>query len=592
MPEITEQIKERLGVAEIIGEYLKLERAGLNYKALCPFHNEKTPSFMVNTEKNFWYCFGCQKGGDIFSFVMEMEGLEFREALERLAEKAGIEVPRFQKINKEEKGKKQRLHEILEWATKFYQHQLHQSSSAEKILKYLKERGINDKQISNFRIGYAPDGWRNLLNFLLQKKYSLEDIDATGLLVRKENSRGNSVDDFYDRFRDRIIFPVIDINGKVIGYSARVSPGGNEKNAKYVNTSQTEVYDKSRVLYGLYQAKTEIKKQNCAIAVEGNLDVISSFVMGVENTIAISGTAFTVEHAKIIKRYAEKIKLCFDMDEAGQNAMKKSVRICLEEGMEVEIITLPEGVKDVNDLLKNQQIQEWRNLSKNSKEVVSYFFETILSKYDRNESLGRKRIAHELLNVIKFISDPIEQSYWLKKLSSVVEVDEERLTQILEKVNIKESNSEKEESNSNVKKTNSSQQSKLKREILQERLLGIFGLYKMELSETINGISDSFFDEKYQKLFDFLKNGESSGELNVFETSVRYSFDEKEGFVENEVEFQKEANLLINEIRYEKNKELLRKIEWDIKKAQETGDEETEDLLLKEFQRITEENNQ
>ncbi len=592
MPEVTDQIKERLGVAEVIGEYLKLEKAGSNYKALCPFHNEKTPSFMVNTEKNFWYCFGCQKGGDIFSFVMEMEGLEFREALERLADKAHVEIPRFQKVDKKEKGRKQRLFEILDWATKFYQHQLHQSSNTGKIVEYLKKRGIDDNQTANFRIGYAPDGWRNLLSFLLQKGYNLGDINATGLLVQKENSPESSSESFYDRFRDRIIFPVIDVNGKIVGYSARVAPGGDEKSAKYVNTPQTEIYDKSKVLYGLYQAKTEIKKQNCAIAVEGNLDVVASFVAGIENTIAISGTALTEEHAKIIKRYAEKVKLCFDMDEAGQNAMKKSTKTCLEAGLEVEIITMPDGVKDVNDLVTENRGKEWVELTENSREVLDYFFTSISEKYNRDESSGRKKIAHELLNVIKDIADPIEQSYWLKKLSSLVEVDEERLTQVLEKVKVKESILEKRETKSNVKESNPDEKGKTRIDVLQERLLGIFGLYTNELSKESDNIGDDFFEDRYKETWKALKDGKRNlfeEELNKFETAVKYSFDEKEGFTENEIDSQKEWKILVEEVEKARNKEALKKIAWDIKRAQEVGDEETEDLLLQEFQRLSSE---
>ncbi|MDA3815114.1 MAG: DNA primase [Patescibacteria group bacterium] len=586
MPEVTDQIKERLGVAEVIGEYLKLDKAGSNYKALCPFHNEKTPSFMVNTEKNFWYCFGCQKGGDVFSFVMEMEGLEFREVLERLAERTGVEIPRFQKLDKKEKGRKQRLFEILEWATKFYQHQLYQSKGAEKIIEYLKKRGINDEQIANFRIGFAPNGWRNLLNFLLQKGYNLNDINATGLLVEKNGSQEN----FYDRFRNRIIFPVIDISGRTVGYSARIVPGEDEKSAKYVNTSQTEIYDKSRILYGLYQAKTEIKKQNFAIVVEGNVDVISSFVVGVPNIIAISGTALTAEHAKIIKRYTEKVKLCFDMDEAGQNAMRKSVKTCLEEGLEVEIIIMPEGVKDVNDLLVENRGEEWKELTEKSRDVLDYLFESVSSKYDKNKPSGKKKIAHDLLNVIKDIADPIEQNYWLKKLSNLVEVGEEQLTQVLEKVNVKESISEKKEVNSNVKDLHSSEKSKSRIEILQERLLGVFSLGLNELSGEAEKIGKDFFEEKYQEIWEALKRKEKSlfeEDLNRFETAVCYSFDKKEGFIENEIDFQKECKMLIDEITKEKNRRKLKKITWDIKRAQELGDEDTEDLLLREFQSLS-----
>ena len=204
MADAVEQVKERLNVSELIGEYLKLEKAGTNYKALCPFHNEKTPSFMVNAERNFWYCFGCQKGGDIFSFLMEIEGLEFREALERLAERTGVDLPKFQKVDPEEKSQKQKLYEILELSGKFYQHQFEKAKKAKPIKKYLKERAIKPAQSKNFRIGFAPDGWSNLLNFLLSRKHNLADIARSGLLGQKDGTSGASQRDYYDRFRNRI----------------------------------------------------------------------------------------------------------------------------------------------------------------------------------------------------------------------------------------------------------------------------------------------------------------------------------------------------------------------------------------------------
>ena len=226
-----EEIKNRLNIVDVLGEYIRLDKAGANFRAVCPFHNEKTPSFMVSEEKQIWHCFGCGKGGDIFGFVMEMEGLEFREALRLLAEKAGIQLKSY---NSKETEKKNRTLEILELATKFYEVQLWKGDGKVKILKYLRERGLRDQTIKEFRLGYAPRGWRNVLIFLTKRGYKIEEIAKTGLLVQKTTNSGQrtaSSDNYYDRFRDRIIFPIADYSRKIVGYSARVAPGGDESQA-------------------------------------------------------------------------------------------------------------------------------------------------------------------------------------------------------------------------------------------------------------------------------------------------------------------------------------------------------------------------
>ncbi|HLN18572.1 MAG TPA: CHC2 zinc finger domain-containing protein, partial [Patescibacteria group bacterium] len=267
-----EEIKSRLNIIDVLGEYIRLEKAGSNYRALCPFHNEKSPSFMVSEERQMWKCFGCQKGGDIFSFVMEIEGLEFRDALKQLAEKAGIKLAGYDPKKIEVKN---RTLEILELVTKWYEYQLWKGPGKIKILKYLRERGLNDETIKEFRLGYAPKGWRNILTFLLSRGFKADEIKKTGLLVEKKDTQisnsqfpiSNKIPNlnsqntkYYDRFRERIMFPISDYSGKVVGYSARVAPGGDESQAKYVNTPETEVYHKSNILYGLDKAKSNIKE--------------------------------------------------------------------------------------------------------------------------------------------------------------------------------------------------------------------------------------------------------------------------------------------------------------------------------------------
>jgi len=439
-----EQIKDRLGVAEVIGEYVKLEKAGVNYKALCPFHNEKTPSFTVNTERNFWYCFGCQEGGDIFNFVQKIEGLDFREALEKLASRANVELPRYNPQAKKEKSQKQKALEVLELTTRIYQQQLIKNKKSPEVLKYLKSRGFTKESITDFKIGYAPAGWRTVLDYLIKKDFKLDDIRNTGLIIQRGSGNAQSAENYYDRFRDRIMFPVIDINGKTIGYSARVAPENNnsssaneqaEKKAKYINSPQSLVYDKSKVLYGLYQARQSIRQTGYVILVEGNADVVLSHSIGVKNVVAVSGTALTEEQVKLLKRYTNKVMLSFDMDGAGQKATKKSIKVCLQNDLQVKIILLDKQYKDVGDVVQSHP-EEWRKFIQQAVPIMEYYFQNVFQTYDVDDIQGKKVIVEELLNIIKDIASPIEQAYWLKKLSLKSQTDENLLTNELEKVKL------------------------------------------------------------------------------------------------------------------------------------------------------------
>jgi DNA primase len=428
-----EEIKSRLNIVDVLGEYLRLDKTGTNYRALCPFHNEKSPSFMVSEEKQIWHCFGCQKGGDIFSFVMEIEGLEFRDAMRQLAEKAGVEL---RVVAPGMLEKKNRTTEILELATKFYEIQLWKGAGKEKIVSYLKERGLTEETIKLFRLGYAPNGWRNILEFLTKRGFSVEEIEKTGLLVRKDSASGqnNAETKFYDRFRDRIIFPICDYSGRVLGYSARVAPGGDESQAKYVNSPETEVYHKSKALYGIDKAKGEIKQKDFVLLVEGNMDVIAASQAGIKNVVAVSGTALALAQLDTLKRYTKNLKMLFDMDSAGEAATKKSIKLCLEKNISVQIVELPFG-KDAADLAKNNP-EKLREAIESSKSAMEYLYDKAFSAHDKDAAEGKKKISEELMEMVESLSSEVEKSHWVKKIAQGLDAPESALTDMLKKTKL------------------------------------------------------------------------------------------------------------------------------------------------------------
>ena len=587
-----EQIKERLGVAEIVGEYVKLEKSGINYKACCPFHNEKTPSFTVNTERNFWYCFGCQEGGDIFTFIQKIEGLEFREVLERLAERANVELPKFNNQKyKEERSQKQKVLDILDLTSNIYQQLLIKGKKSKELLEYLKERGLTGKLIKEFRIGYAPDSWRAVLTYLLKKQHQLDDIEKTGLIIARQDRNICDSSNYYDRFRDRITFPIIDANGRVIGFSARTVPGDNEsgnneseKTAKYINSPQSIIYDKSSVLYGLYQAKKAIRSSGYTIVVEGQMDVVLSHRADVKNIVAVSGTALTDEQVKILKRYTDKIKLSFDMDGAGQKATKKSIQVCLRNDMQVKIILLPNEYKDVGETVVQNE-NAWKKAVQEAIPVMEYYFKTIFEEYNTEDIQDKKIIIRELLNIIKDIADPIEQAYWLKKLAMRTQTDEFLLTDLIEKVKLKRrenvdglavkvASNSGDKKGKKIKKTrNSSRHSKL-----QCRLLGLMISFSKELKSRIEELEKAnFFSGKMLKIFKIIKEGGSLGEyekgVNECVAKLMYK-DNENDLVEVEINPIKEWEIIIGELSELDKKIKIKEIELALRQAEENDDEQ------------------
>ena len=596
----TDEIKSKLSVEEVISGYLQLQRAGRNLKANCPFHNEKTPSFMVSPERQMWHCFGCDEGGDIFSFVMKIEGLEFRDALKLLAEKAGVEL-KSSDYKSGDGGRKKRALEVVEVSRKFYEECL-KIKTGKKAFEYLLERGLSKNTIVKFQLGYAPDSWDLLSKFLQKKGYKENEIFAAGMMVKKD--RGG----YYDRFRGRIMFPINNVSGQTVGFSSRVMPGQDESQAKYINTPETVLYNKSQILYGLDKAKMAIRKNDLAILVEGNMDVIASFQAEVENVVASSGTALTAEQIRIIKRYTDNVAFSFDLDSAGIKAANRGIEIALAEGMNIQVITIPEG-KDPADCVKSNPAL-WKEAVKNPKQIMEFYFDSVFTKYDATKIEDKKKIAAELLNIITKISNKIEQSHYLQMLAEKLSVDEKVLVETLESADKNKPHFENKfkKSKDDPKALNAANRENQ----LQEKLLGLIILNPQIFEEIYAGLDELFLDQKLNTIYNLIKelylknkklNTDDFEELKKELSTEKYSEKGQSELlylwntaalrVEAELEvinnIFEEASVCVLNLKKIKLHKDLKKLETDIKNAERASDLESQKLLMEEFDKCVKE---
>lgn len=400
MQDAKEDIRARLNIEDVVGEYVRLKRAGRSFKGLSPFTQERTPSFMVSPDKHVWYDFSSNKGGDIFSFVMAVEGLDFKGALELLARKAGVDLSLYAGSDASLSKKKDTLYAILSVATQYFQQTLLKN---ERAIEYVfKTRGIDKKTAVDFKIGFAPDTEKSLINFLTKKGYNIRDIKDAGLV----NQRGG------DLFRSRMIIPLTDASGRVIGYTGRLI--GDKKNApKYLNTPQTILYDKSRHVFGLDLAKQSIRQHDLSVLVEGNLDVVSSHQYGVANVVATAGTALTEQQLKILKRLSQTIVLAFDNDRAGLAATERTIPIAENIGVTLKVAQLPSDAKDPDELIR-QDVGAWKESIAHALPVVDW----VVAEYEKREDLstaeGKKSFSGAVIAVIKKLQDSVEQDHYLK----------------------------------------------------------------------------------------------------------------------------------------------------------------------------------
>lgn len=427
-----EQIKSRLDIVEVVSPYVKLQKAGVNFKAACPFHNEKTPSFFVSPTRQSWHCFGaCNKGGDIFSFLQEIEGLDFPEALHILALRAGVELRREPK---EVRDARARLFEANELAAQFFETQLAKSEAGNRARAYLAERGLKNETIAQFKLGWAPNQRSALTDFLRLREFSLEEIERVGLaFVQNQETRNPIPGGPKDRFRGRIMFPIFDGNSRVVGFTGRIfGRDEGEYDPKYLNSPETPIFEKSRILYGLHAARKAIRKEEKAVFVEGQMDCLLAHQAGTTNVVATSGTALTSHHLALISRLTNAVVFAYDSDRAGTEAAKRGIELALEAGLTTRLALVPSG-KDPAEFIQKDPEGWSALLASGTKPVTDFLFENAAAVSDVTTAEGKRGVVAALLPTLVRIANAIERSEWVADIARRLQIREEALWEELAK---------------------------------------------------------------------------------------------------------------------------------------------------------------
>jgi len=419
--EAVETIRQRIDIVELVSRYVKLKKVGSNYTGLCPFHAEKAPSFTVSSRKGFFHCFGCKASGDVFSFLMKIEGKDFPEVLQELAERAGVELPQRRPADMRVREEGRRQIEINQMAADYYHRQLLDPVAGKRARDYLQRRGLGEDFVRRFMLGYAPGGWQGLCDHLQREKVSMEDAAALGLVGK--GSRG-----FYDVFRDRLIFPILGLDGKVRGFGARIL-NPEEEGPKYINSRQSRVFDKSEILYGLQQARAAIQSAGEAVLVEGYFDVLTPSAAGVEKIIATCGTALTENHARVLRRFCEKVITVFDADEAGLAASYRSARIMLEQDLSPYMVTLPDG-EDPDSFVRGRGGEAFQRLIKDARPTIEVLAESAYREAG-DDVEARTRALKKLLPLLAACRDRLRLGNYTFMLADRFSVGEEYIRQAL-----------------------------------------------------------------------------------------------------------------------------------------------------------------
>ncbi|MEO7904605.1 MAG: DNA primase [Candidatus Saccharimonadales bacterium] len=408
MQDAKEEVRARLNIEDVVGEYVQLKRAGRNFKGLSPFSGEKTPSFMVSPDKHIWHDFSSNKGGDIFSFVMEVEGMDFRQALEHLANKAGVDLSKYESKGSQDLARRRKVSlDANKLAAQYYQHSLLKNQHA--IEYVFKDRKMSKQIVQDFQIGYAPDSGAALVQFLEKKGFSRQELTDAGLTNRYGS----------DLFRGRMMVPLMDGTGQVIGFTARII-GGDDPNApKYLNTPQTMLYDKSRHVFGLSQAKEAIRKNDYAVIVEGNMDVVSSHQVGVTQVVATAGTAMTEWHLNALKRLTGHVRLAFDGDKAGLAATERAIPIATQVGIELTIVSLPDGVKDPDELIQ-LGVEKWQQAIDATEPAIDWVLKQYAAREDMTNIKGKRRYLEAAIRLVKVIDSTTVQHHYLQKIADTI----------------------------------------------------------------------------------------------------------------------------------------------------------------------------
>lgn len=549
-----EQIKERLNIVDVVSQYIKLQRAGKNYKGLSPFNKEKTPSFYVSTDRGLYHCFSSGKGGDIFTFVQEMEGVDFQGALKILAEKAGVELVY------EDKGKRDdrtRLHDILGKAKDLYKESL---STKEK--EYLHNRGLDDESIEKWEIGYAKPGWRNILETFSKDE---KDLFKSGLI--KKSEKGG----YYDVFRSRIMFPINDSSGRVVAFSGRIFPDDGES-AKYLNSPETELFSKSRILYGYDKAKQSIRKHNFSILVEGQMDVVMSHQAGYSNTVAVSGTALSDNHLSLIGRLSNNIVMAFDADRAGIASAGRSAMLALQKGMDVKVTSLPSGV-DPADLIKENK-DAWKEAIRSSVHIVEFYL-NLISEEESDKRKLQLKVRDVVLPFVAVISNKMDRAHFVSLIASRLGIPEEPIWDELKKIGQNTTILNRSE----IKKSSGSNSSTRKGTISK----GLFGVYLWQKSIKDSSVDVTKLEEDIvliigEDIFSKLLENKNIHNKLIFYAEIAYGEAD---------DIEKEVSILLSDLKQEYIKQELKYLTNQIKEAEYKKDTKETEILLKKYKELS-----
>ncbi len=562
------QVREKIDIVALISEYVPLKKMGRNFTTVCPFHTENSPSFVVSPERQIWHCFGCGKGGDAFSFLMEYENLEFIEALRILAKKAGVTLNTTG--SSFSSSKKDAIYSINKIANEYYNFVLTRHKAGERALDYLiKDRGLNEKLIKTFNIGFAPNGGDDLSKYMLnKKKFRATDLVEAGISIQK----GARTIDF---FRGRIIFPLIDHRGNIAGFSGR-NIANDDFGPKYINTRDTLVYHKGSMFFGLDLARESIKKDGFSIVVEGEFDVISAFKEGIGNTIALKGTALTENQALLLSRFAPKVALCLDQDDAGVNAMKRSLPVLEKRGLQITVIDIDD--KDPDEAIKASPIA-FKKAVKDQIEVYDFLIKKLTSENDFKTAIGKKKITDELLPLFSSISNEIIKEHYLKKLSDEIDISYDAIVRQIDK-----------EDESVEEKTVINPQKRNRREVLEEYLLGLI-LQSSTPKNSITKSKDILVQYKFEipavgKIFAEILSVINAKEFDIKSVSKNISKELMPVFdkcflmplpkFENSVKYEEEIIRVSKDIRVILLKDRIKEISTNLKNKK--SDQEIEEI--------------
>jgi DNA primase len=582
-----EELKNKADIVQIISEYIPVKKAGRNYKALCPFHQEKTPSFIISPQLQIFKCFGCGVGGDVIKFVQLYERLEFWEAVETLAQKVGVKIQKTAPSRNE--LIKRKIYAINQQAAEFYHFLLNRHPIGKPALAYLSERGITQLSIKTFQLGFAPPHSQVIVKYLIEKKhYQPADLAASGLAIASTYRSGQLI----DRFRSRIIFPIWDHRGNIIGFSGRTIPSltrNSPEIAKYINTPETPVYHKGKSLFGLWQTKEEIKKKNQAIVVEGDFDLISCWQIGIKNAVALKGTAFTQEQALLIKRFADKLILALDEDAAGNEAVLKGVQLVEKEGLQVKVASLGSKFKDPDEAAQKDP-NFLKKQIKRAENIWDFVIKLAIKRHGKKGPEALREVTRDTLPYLGQIENAVVRSYYLKKLSERLKIDEEAIAIEAERFRQYSSAASK------IRATTTPQSpiQKDRREVLEQYLLElIFASPQPQkfLKPTIQKLFKTF---RWQKVFTLAyqfsqkQKFEPQKFLAFLPEELKESFEKVFLSQDNqEEEFSKEIEKTIKQLKIIKAKDQLNRLSDQIAKEEGRKNQKKLKILEKKFSQLS-----